>query len=193
MLKSWELSTANKNIADQRCRRLGGYPKWLPRTLAIFAWTKSMKAVDLVHLVESGLDYILEDLYPNEDIATTVQLLTETLRILLSATSDCQEDDASEANAFAKQQALKLTIIQNLSEIELFLPETELSEHLHDLIHFPDLIFRWNSVRNFWAFFSERLLAAQYTFFLNHIIHIIHILQFRWLDQELYSQPNASK
>jgi hypothetical protein len=117
-----------------------------------------MKAVDLVHLVESGLNYILSDLMPNEDLANTVMLLTATLRLILAATSDIEENMDQEENATAKMQALKLTIIQNLSDIERFLPETELSEHLHDLIHFPDLNFRWNSVRNFWAFFSERFV-----------------------------------
>jgi hypothetical protein len=51
-------------------------------------------------------------------------------------------------------------------QCECVLPATELPVMFHILLHVPDCIYRWNSVRNYWSFFGERMMG--------YIIRFIH-------------------
>ena len=50
----------------------------------------------------------------------------------------------------------KLKIVETLCKCEAALPVTEMCVMFHIVLHVPDVIYRWNSVRNFWSFFGER-------------------------------------
>jgi hypothetical protein len=57
------------------------------------------------------------------------------------------------------------------------LPKTEMAcLLLHVLIHFPDLIHRWNHVRNFWTFFGERMMGWVIRFIKNKDLATENIL-----------------
>ena len=48
-------------------------------------------------------------------------------------------------------------IAEGLSVLERTWPGTVITgTQIHGLLHFPRLIYRWNSVRNYWCFFNER-------------------------------------
>jgi len=51
---------------------------------------------------------------------------------------------------------LKLDIVKALIALEDCVPMTEAPIVIHIIMHVPDAICRWNSVNNFWAFFTER-------------------------------------
>jgi hypothetical protein len=53
----------------------------------------------------------------------------------------------------ASMETAKQTIVEGLCLFETHFPHSEL---IHELIHLPDAVFRWNHPRNYWAFFSER-------------------------------------
>ena len=61
---------------------------------------------------------------------------------------------------------LKLAVVEALCKIEAACPKTEMCVMLHILLHVPDCIHRWNSVRNWWSFFGERCMG--------HFIRFIH-------------------
>jgi hypothetical protein len=50
----------------------------------------------------------------------------------------------------------KLKVVETLCKCESAFPVTELAVVLHIILHVPDSIYRWNNIRNFWAFFGER-------------------------------------
>ena len=131
--------------------------------MAIFQRTGSLKAIDWKCCVDSGaLDYILKGLIPDPQVRG-VNSLIDCLRLLLQANSDQPEDPNDEVDAEEECRMLKQEVIELLSVVELYLPGTELCSVLHELIHVPDCVFKWNSVRNFWAFFNERYIIVVIT------------------------------
>ena len=50
----------------------------------------------------------------------------------------------------------KLKVVETLCKCEAVFPVTEMAVMFHIIIHVPDAIYRWNSIRNFWSFFGER-------------------------------------
>lgn len=69
--------------------------------------------------------------------------------------------------------ALKLKLVEAACTMERHIPETELSIWLHETMHLCDLIHRWNSVRNWWCFLTERFVG-----FIKKFVHN------RWLAIE---------
>jgi len=51
---------------------------------------------------------------------------------------------------------LKRELILALTRYELVMPQSEMTYMPHLAMHLADALHRWNSVRNYWAFFSER-------------------------------------
>ena len=87
--------------------------------------------------------------------------------------SEAGEDvDLHEANnAHDKRRTregrkLKYRIIEALCFFEKEFPITKMVSQFHNLIHVPETILRWNHVRNYWAFFSERCVG-----WLTNFIH----------------------
>ena len=79
----------------------------------------------------------------------------------MEATSDIDalatglaEEDFARRKALMEQ--LKLRVVELLRVYEQGAPKSNLPRILHILIHVPDAIYRWNSVRNMWCFFNER-------------------------------------
>ena len=61
---------------------------------------------------------------------------------------------------------MQVKVVEAIVLCESVLPKTELPVMLHVLLHVPDCMYRWNSVRNFWSFFGERCMG--------YIIRFIH-------------------
>jgi hypothetical protein len=87
--------------------------------------------------------------------------LVRIFRLVLEACSDRDplvvafpEDD--EARRRNEMRTLKTKVARLLCVYERGAPLGNLPRIVHLLIHVPDLIFRWNSVRNMWCFFNER-------------------------------------
>ena len=66
--------------------------------------------------------------------------------------------------------------IEALCNIERIIPATELSVLLHIMVHVPDMVHRWNSVRNFWCFFGERCMGFFIRFIKNRDLAIENIV-----------------
>ena len=74
-------------------------------------------------------------------------------KILEAVSNTDQSDEAAEAST----SALETTIAESLTGFERTWPNVLVSGPvLHTLIHYPRLIHRWNSVRNYWCYFNER-------------------------------------
>jgi hypothetical protein len=114
-------------------------------------WTGSTKCADLSKMIEDGPgDYIFQESLPAEASAP-VGFLLDLLRILKSATCDFNDNTARANLASIKEQ---VTIL--VCQYERYFPRSEVCRVSHIVLHVMDMVGRWNSVRNFWCFLTER-------------------------------------
>ena len=128
----------------------------------MFSATSKFKIADRIHFVQhGGLLYSLDNILPPNEYKA-IQAAVEALQMLLTATADVDEtmtDQADHARLLLLMAELKLQVIMRLCLYEISVPRTEMGVLLHAILHLPDLIMRWNHVRNFWCFFNERMLG----------------------------------
>lgn len=126
---------------------------WLRGGRSVFDKPGSFKAVDYKRFLEGGLHYVFKGLLP-DSVAGAFNQFIDAMLAIQDATSDIADgDDVADE---LRTKALKLQVIEALAVMERKLPSTEMSPVFHIMMHFPDCIYRWNSVRNFWCFFNER-------------------------------------
>lgn len=80
----------------------------------------------------------------------------------MNSTQDLQ-DDNDDNYVDIHQELLRV-----LCNCERVLPSTELSVLFHILVHVPQMVNRWNGVRNFWCFFGERYVIDIYRYLHVH-------------------------
>jgi hypothetical protein len=124
----------------------------------LFAKTFRMKAVSFKRLADGPAFLIFRDVY-NTEIRTAFQALLEIMYKILHFTCDADgavHTDATirKANLFKNQIALAFVLLEEE------LPAMFFDIQLHVLIHLPHCILRWNHVRNFWCFASERFIGV---------------------------------
>jgi hypothetical protein len=149
-----------KKEADKRMASVMRIPGYFTRVQGVFKKTGSLKSADWLHFLTTGILYVLKPLLSGNQERALVALV-RALRLALNANSDRDpmitafpEDDFERR---AQQcQELKLKIIGFLCVYENGAAITELPPVLHTLLHVPDAIYRWNSVRNMWVFTNER-------------------------------------
>jgi hypothetical protein len=90
---------------------------------------------------------------------------------LVNMVSDAKDTPEEEAKARSEMDACKLQVVEALSDFERDVPVTEHASCVHALMHLPDMIWWWNSLRNFWCYAGERFASH-----LPHFVHICHIL-----------------
>jgi hypothetical protein len=111
--------------------------------------TGSVKAADCRRLLWDAGDYIFYDLFGEKQKA--FQDWIDILRIVELSTAD-----ARNPNSYADIAQLKMDVATALTNFEKEWPPQSHCIVAHELMHVPDCIYRWNSVRNFWAFHLER-------------------------------------
>jgi hypothetical protein len=97
--------------------------------------------------------------------------MTEALNAILDATAD-YDPDAEEDEALEKTRALHLKVIESLCLMERDFPLSELSIFVHEILHVPEFVYRWNSVRNFWCFTTERFVGWMKGFVKNRSLSV---------------------
>ncbi len=120
-----------------------------------FKWTGSTKCADLTKLIEEGPgDYIFHKTLP-ETITPSIYRLLDLLRILKTATCDVDDVEAEPYLALLKAKVLDLQC-----HYERYFPNTESCRISHIVLHVVDMVHRWNNVRNYWCFLTERYLTS---------------------------------
>ena len=97
--------------------------------------------------------------------------MVEVLQLLLDATADYDPDDEVDPSA-SICRTLRGKVATALVLLERDFPGTELSIAIHELIHMPDFVLRWNAVRNYWCFVVERLVGFMKTFVKNRSLSV---------------------
>ena len=109
-----------------------------------------MTAHDWLVTIGDVVEYIFKNLYEDDRKNEALSALLKVTATLLKATS------AVDTPVRDDTDRLKLEIVEALCLCECVLPSTELNILFHVMLHIPDMIYRWNAVRNFWCFFGER-------------------------------------
>jgi hypothetical protein len=97
--------------------------------------------------------------------------MTEALNAILDAKADFDPDDEDNDDE-ANTRALHLQVIEALCLLERDFPLSELSIFVHEIVHVPEFVFRWNAVRNYWCFVSERFVGWMKTFVKNRSLSL---------------------
>ena len=145
-----------RKLVDKRHCQLTGTSQWIRAAAMAFQRSGSCKASDWKKLLEVGLEYCFADVLPSQ-CSEAFWSLVKVLRKLLEATCDVDHDLEGETTCAERQlRQLKRECVLALGRTERDVPHTECAISTHIIIHLPDCIFRWNALRNFWAFHSER-------------------------------------
>ena len=187
ILESWAVPAKTRKIIDKRSVSLGGQTGWMRGNMKLFKGTSAFKAHDWYVLVQFAADYVLHDMFP-EDPEKTACLLQfkDACNLLIESTS--AEDSVNRETI----DDVKLRVIEALCNVERLFPKTELAIIFHIMVHVPDLIFRWNNIRNFWAFFGERCMGWLMRFVHNRRHVVENIVAARTRHQLILTALNST-
>jgi hypothetical protein len=150
--KFWTLPPKSRKLVNARgnALKLAG---WLPDNLRIL--DISYKCVVYMHITRSSAwHHLLGGVFPKGQTQALAALI-DFLAAVQSADCDIVDMPAV-ADRVKKMKILRAKAVKTLLLVEREFPKTLLVVCLHNLLHFPDMIGRWNNVRNYWAFFMER-------------------------------------
>jgi hypothetical protein len=151
----WVLNPKQRVEVDARGQLLH-LANWMPPSLRIFS--KSYKCVTYTRLTRSAAwQYLLGGFYPRGQQQALTSLI-DLLAFMHHVDCDMLETPDHEERV-KKMKELKTRVIITILLFEREFPKTLLLACLHNLLHIPDMIGRWNNVRNFWAFFMERMVG----------------------------------
>ena len=137
-----------------RFSRLHGHGKIGRQDRTVFLKGSTMQTADWQHFLQYCDPYAFCGIFP-EALASSYSKFTGIFRILLEFDSNTDQTDEE---ALASITALETSIAAALTAFEKMWPQVLMSGPvIHTLVHYPRMIFRWNSVRNYWCYFNERL------------------------------------
>ena len=116
--------------------------------------TGRLKGADIKKLCMGGLPYLFGQRLTDGAASDALDAIFTALQLALEMSSDV--DSHSEGKLHADYVANRTKMAECLCKFEKGAPQSELCILAHELLHFPDVVYRWNNVRNYWVFFSER-------------------------------------
>jgi hypothetical protein len=153
-LQGWKLSPAQQCTVNRRTNDLGGEQNWIPKDMNFLTKTFKLKAVDFVRISKGAMSYVFKDIFAGSQ-KQALDAFIETLRLCL--TTHFNADGRPLTSELKHRVAvLKQQITETLSLLEMCSPLIIFDRILHELLHMPMAMAKWNSCRNFWCFASER-------------------------------------
>ena len=157
-IKGWTLSPDQIAKVNKRSNDLGGVQNWIPQDMNFLTKTFKLKAVDFVRISKGAMSYVFEGIFDaleNENQKQAFEAFNEVLRLCLTTHFNA---DGRPLTARLKQLVANLMekVAEALSLLEMCSPLIIFDRILHELLHMPMSMARWNSCRNFWCFPSER-------------------------------------
>jgi hypothetical protein len=127
---------------------------------------------DWLNLLRTGMPYAFGGLGSTEAQSNLVRM-TDLLNKLLDATADYDaEDPTCTATIVTKCRQLRKQTVETLCLFERDFPASELSPFIHEILHVSEFIFRWNAVRNYWCFVTERFVGWMKGFVKNRYLSL---------------------
>jgi hypothetical protein len=134
------------------------------------AGSRKPKTADWLGFLRSCVPYVMGDVGPTHPREAYLAMV-EALNALLDATADFDPEDNSD-EALQTTRRLHLQVIEALCLLERDFPLTELSIFVHEILHVPEFVWRWNGVRNYWCFASERFVGWMKGFVKNRSLSV---------------------
>ena len=128
------------------------------------------KAVEWLIFLRCAVQYTFYNVGPQFPREAFKEMI-EALQLLLDTTADYDPDDVDDTAA-KTCRAVHSKVARALFKLERDFPGTEQSIAIHELIHVPSFLFRWNAVRNYWCFIVERLVGFMKTFIKNRSLSV---------------------
>jgi hypothetical protein len=132
------------------------------------------KTADWLMFLRSCVPYCFYETGPHRP-REAFKAMIDALLHILNTTADYDPDDAEQTSS-RTCRALKVRLARALTKLERDFPGTELSIAIHELIHIPDHMYRWNAVRNYWCFVVERLVGFMKTFVKNRSLSVENLV-----------------
>jgi hypothetical protein len=132
------------------------------------------KVADWLMFLRSAIPYTFYQVGPMRP-REAFQDMIQALQHLLDATADYDPEAVVDETANTCRTA-RTMVARALFKLERDLPATELSIAIHELIHVPDFLWRWNSVRNYWCFVVERLVGFMKKFVKNRYLAVENLV-----------------
>lgn len=136
---------------------------------------KKAATADWLMFLRTCVPYVMGDVGPVHPRRAYFAMI-DILNALLDATADV-DTEADEETAVAEARQLYLKAIEALCLLERDFPLTELSIFVHEILHVPEFIFRWNAVRNYWCFATERFVGWMKKFIKNRYLAVENMVQ----------------
>ena len=161
--KMCTLTARSKQQVDVRFKKLAAMKETgVPSTMSPFKTlpgAKKQSAATWILVLRYFMPYLLYGV-GTETCRTPFLGLCDALCSVLDATCDLSPHDAHEsATARSRCAEIKLKLVRALCAVEKYLPESELSIFVHEIVHVADFLYRWNNVRNYWCFVTERFVG----------------------------------
>lgn len=134
------------------------------------------KAVDWLTFLRSAVPYTFYQVGPSRP-REAFQAMIDALLLLLDAVADYDPDNMDDDSATQTCRTARTAVARALFKLERDFPGTELSIGIHELIHVPDFLWRWNSVRNYWCFVVERLVGFMKKFVQNRSLSVENMVK----------------
>ena len=134
------------------------------------AGKRKPNTADWLMFLRSCVPYVMGDAGPVHPREAYMAMI-DVLNAFLEGKSDYDPDEDPEE---AKQEMRRLHVqtIEALCLLERDFPLTELSIFVHEILHVPEFIYRWNAVRNYWCFVTERFVGWMKSFVQNRSLSI---------------------
>jgi hypothetical protein len=153
-LLEWKLEPKHRKILDKRSLGMG----LAGESSSLFAETYRMKSASYKRLADGPAFMIFRDVYTGEKKEAFQALLDILYRVLhTTCNADGVKPTAAMHRSFSK---FKTDVAVAFVKLERVLPAMFFGISLHLLLHLPDCIYRWNHVRNYWCFASERFIGV---------------------------------
>ena len=134
------------------------------------------KAVDWLTFLRSAVPYTFYQVGPSRP-REAFQAMIDALLLLLDAVADYDPDNMDDDSATQTCRTARTAVARALFKLERDFPGTELSIGIHELVHVPDFLWRWNSVRNYWCFVVERLVGFMKKFVQNRSLSVENMVK----------------
>jgi hypothetical protein len=156
--RGWELTRAQLKTINKRSNALGGEQNWMPVDMNFITKSFKLKAVDFVRLSKGAMSYLFDGIFDDPQTQRHKQAFdsfNESLRLCLTTHFNA---DGRPLTSDTKQRAAALMeqVAESLSLLEMCSPLIIFDRLLHILLHVPMAMAKWNGVRNFWCFPSEK-------------------------------------
>ena len=136
----------------------------LPLDFQLVGGTGKLKAVHFMKISRGPSFYLSDGLFDEEAQKDMKEGWTMLLRFFHSILTVHVDADGGRVSQNSKNAVTRLEkeIAEALATLELTMPAIFFHSQAHILLHVPQAVQTWGSVRNFWAFSMERFVQHMF-------------------------------